>query len=398
DLGYGATVGKLKLVNSKSRVFFHEVNSYEQDNTTHGIEDLQGALAGDANPTVWVKRRSAAVNAACRSDASVNAYACPAQSMLLLRYKNAPSRWTNLIQANGAVLGLGQPWYFDGLLWDAQSINSAWVPSGAQYDVQWTDAKGTASIELFLEQSQGKSLELAWSVSGPASVFTQNGAGIAGAGSLAQMRGAALSTQFYDAAAGKLYVKLVGAAGEQNIKLTAPFAPSSALGRAAATAPPLTAGVQAQVFANASSLLRQTLPAGTPTVSNLNLSTLAGTNMASVLGSGINTSTVFKGYIEAPADGIYTVSAPAVGGNMDVFVGDAWVTGSLGNTYSVVNVPAANDKQEHGLIALRKGMHPVTIVFGRDQRQSGYDNRQFWLRWAAPGSDTFSYIPVYRAQ
>ena len=96
---------------------------------------------------------------------------------------------------------------------------------------------------------------------------------------------------------------------------------------------------------------------------------------------------------------MYTLSVPGVGGNIDVWIGNTWVSGTVGNLWTVLSEPGAGSRDEAGLIALRKGVHPVTVVFGRNELQSGYTNfaPRFGLRWALPGSDQHVAIPVLRA-
>ncbi len=67
DLGYGARVEKLKLVNTPKPAFFHEFNPYEYTFDPHGLEDRTGALNA-GQPTIWAKRRSPLVSASCQSN------------------------------------------------------------------------------------------------------------------------------------------------------------------------------------------------------------------------------------------------------------------------------------------------------------------------------------------
>ncbi len=401
DLGYTARVEKLKLVNTKKAVYFHEVNPFEYGFAEHGIDDSQGALNG-GQPTVWVKRRSPVVTAACTSSLASNSYACPASSSLLLRYKNSPSRTTYLVQPNGTTLGLAQPWYFDGSMWDYQSVNSGWVVNGAQYEVL-TGAQDNkpSDIELYLEQSASKSLELSWATSGPASKVAQNGSSVPLAASLAALRSASTSAQFYDASVQKLFVKMVGAAGVQTVQIIAPFAVTNValLGRAPDSASGLVTGVRQSNLSTSSpsSQLRQTLPSVTAG-NALDLSVLSFASTQALLSAGNSTSSVFKGYINAPADGIYTLSVPGIGGNVDVWLGSVWISGTVGNLSTVIYEPSPGTRDEAGFVALRKGIHPITVVFGRNDLQNGYTmNPRFGLRWAVPGSDQHVAIPLLRA-
>ena len=401
DLGYTARVEKLKLVNTKKAAFFHEFNPYEYGFSEHGIDDTSGALNG-GKPTVWVKRRSALVSDACTSNLSQNSYACPSSGNLLIRYKNAPNRTMYLVQPDGAMLGIFRPFYFDSNMGDAQDLNSGWVASGVQYEVLTAAGDSKPSdIELYLEQSAGKTLELSWATSGAASKATQNGSNIPAASSLANMRNATASAQFYDAGSQKLYARLIGAVALQTVKISAPFANTNMalLGRAPEAALALTSGaVQSNQPSSPSSQLRQVLPgaaSGTP----LNLNALSFSTTQGLLSSASNAGSVLRGYVNAPADGVYTLSVPGVGGNVDVWVGNSWVSGTMSNRWTVLSELGSGSRDEAGLIALRKGIHPITVVFGRNELQADYNNfaPRFSLRWALPGSDQHVAIPILRA-
>ena len=402
DLGYSARVEKLKLVNTKQAAFFHEVNPFEYGYSEHGIDDTAGALNG-GKPTVWVKRRSALVSDVCTSSLLQNSYACPSGGNLLIRYRNAPNRNTYLVQPNGSLLGLFRPFYFDSNMGDAQDLNSGWVASGVQYEVLTASGDSKPSeIEVYVEQSAGKTLELSWATSGAATKATQNGINIPVASSLANMRNATASAQFYDAGTQKLHVRLVGAAALQTVKISAPFAITNMalLGRAPEAALALTAGtLQSNQSSSPSSQLRQVLP-GTASGTTLNLNALNFSTTQGLLSSANNASSVFKGYVNAPADGVYTLSVPGVGGNVDVWVGNSWVSGTVGNRWTVLSEPSAGSRDEAGLVALRKGVHPITVVFGRNELQVDYNNfaPRFSLRWALPGSEQHVPIPISRAQ
>lgn len=396
DLGYSARVDNMKLVNVRSRLAMYETRRSEYDYTEHGIDDSKGLLSGDGQPTVWVKRRSPLVTANCRTDTVANGYACPMNEGILLRYENAPSRWTWLVQPHGSVLGLGQPWYFDRQL--AQP-NSGWIANGAQYEVL-SEVADIRDIVLQLEQSGGKSFEMSWAANAAPTAFTQNGANVSRATSLASMRAQPATSYFYDVGVGKLYAKIVGGSGVQTLAIGAAFAPTRTFaGRAALTdISQAVPGFRATTYAGAASnFLRQAIPTTTPVLSaNASAATMESAAVAPYLSNNINVTTVFSGYIYASVDGIYNMSVPAIGGHVDLFVGERWVTGSSDNTWTVRYAPEPLEAGESGLVALKQGWHPVSVVFGRNQVQQGYNDPVFWLRWALPGSNMHSVAPVYR--
>ena len=398
DLGYSARVEKLKLVNTNRAVYFHEVNPYEYTFDDHGVADVLGSLNG-GTPAIWAGRRSPLVSSQCKSNADKNAFSCPLDGAVLLRYKNAPARTTYLVQPSGSTHGLGQPWYFDAQL--SQDVNSGWLQAGGQYEVLTAANDNLASdIELYLEYAASKSLELSWASSGASTKLTQNGVAVPAALSLSAMRASSASSRFYDSVQQKLFVKIVGAAGLQTISMQAPLTRTKLelLGRANEALQNAVPGlVQTAAATSADSgLLRQPVPSASGEA-KLNIAALSFSNSQALLPSG-NGTQVLRAYVNAPADGIYTLSAPGVGGNIDVFVGNAWVTGSRANIWSVVNEPTPAARDESGLVSLRKGWHSITVVFGKNQLQSGYTTApRLALRWALPGTESHNAISLYRA-
>jgi hypothetical protein len=401
DLAYSARFDDIRLVNTAGRFSTVESQWYEYDFTEHGIDDARGMLSGDGQATTWVSRRSPTANAACRSDTQANAFACPQAGTVALRYTNAPSRWTYLVEATGETHGVGQPWTFDAQL---PNINSAWLKTNTAYEVIRESNDAGNTIELFLDSANGKSLELAWRTSGPPAAFTQNGAPVSAAGSLAAMRTAAQSSYFYDVTSKKLSAKLVGGAITQRFAMSATFLvtmpASHSVGRMpTAPAPALTPGFNVALYSGAqANTLRQTVPSGAPasTTSSNGAQLVSGT-VSPMIPASSNDTTVFSGYVTAPTAGLYRVSAPSIAGNTDVFIGRVWVTGSRDNLPTVAATPDPATRDESGQIWLQAGTHPITVVFGRNGSYSSFGFAPaFWLRWALPGSDAHNYVSVFR--
>jgi hypothetical protein len=402
DLGASAQVNQLRLINSKSQpIYFHEVNPYEYTFYDHGVLDLIGNTNAGV-PTVWAGRRSPLVSSNCRSSIESNAIACPLSSSILLRYNTPHNRFIRMVKEDGSTLGLGQSWHFDRLV--ASEGNSGWIQNGAQYDVIVDKSDSfDAKVGLSLEHSIGKTVEFAWTVKGMPSMVKQNNIVLKSASSLNTLRSGG-SAYFYDSVIGKLYVRVLGGDGIQVLSIDAPFAPSNMafMGRPASSVPSLTAGINRIKYneSSPSSDLRQALRGSGEAVTPLSIPVLDLNQTANedVLATADGTQ-VYRGFFEAKEDGIYILSSGGANGNIDVFVGPAWITGTRQNTWSVVQEPGSNDRSEAGMVTLRKGWHPVTVVFGRNQLQANYDSysARFYVRVAPPSNhESFTPIRVFR--
>ena len=206
-----------------------------------------------------------------------------------------------------------------------------------------------------------------WATSGNPGVFTQNGVSIAAVSSQADFDNAARSAYFYSAVERKLYVRLVGAAGQQRFRLQAPFAPTAAggSGARAADVAATVPGFKSETFNGVTYTgLRTQVPAAAPTTT-ANLAGPTITPASVVLPTATGYTTVFRGFISVPADGIYRLSPDALGGNVDVWLGGAWVAGSRNNRVSVVRDPDPKSEGERGRVSLKRGLHPVVMTYSR---------------------------------
>ncbi len=400
DLAYSTRFDNVRLINTAGRFATAESQWYEYDFTEHGIDDSRGMLSGDGQPTTWVSRHSPTVTNACRSDRAANAFACPQAGTVALRYVGAPSRWTYLVEASGETHGLGQPWTFDA---QVAHVNSGWLKAGAAYEVVRQSNDAGNDIQLLLDAANGKSLELAWRTTGAPSSFTQNGVAVTAAASVAAMRNANVSQYFFDAASKKLSAKLVGGAATQTFAMNAPFIVTSAsfaVGRSPQLPlPPLTAGFDVKRYATAeSNFLRQSIPVATPmSTTSSSAAQLNATSSAPMIPASSNDTTVFAAYVNAPSSGLHRFSAPSIGGNVDVFVGTVWVTGTRSNLPTVAGEPDPATRDESGQIWLQAGVHPITLVFGRNSDYAGFGfTPKTWLRWALPDSDAHNLVPLFR--
>ena len=368
--GQGAVVKKLKIVGGTKRAVFHEDPWYQYNFSSQGLDDPLASIAGDGRAVRWVSRRSPVVNPACTDRPDINHFACPRGDTVAVRINNAPSRFTDLIEsANGRVTTMNQPWYFDAAMDQSEVIDL--LVAGSRYEVQWPDAKSNldvaASPEIILDDAAGQRVDLVWATSGNPGVFTQNGVSIAAVSSQADFDNAARSAYFYSAVERKLYVRLVGAAGQQRFRLQAPFAPTAAggSGARAADVAATVPGFKSETFNGVTYTgLRTQVPAAAPTTT-ANLAGPTITPASVVLPTATGYTTVFRGFISVPADGIYRLSPDALGGNVDVWLGGAWVAGSRNNRVSVVRDPDPKSEGERGRVSLKRGLHPVVMTYSR---------------------------------
>ncbi|MGL5003468.1 MAG: hypothetical protein ACRDAM_11060, partial [Casimicrobium sp.] len=192
---------------------------------------------------------------------------------------------------------------------------------------------------------------------------------------------------------------------EQNLLIRGNWAvtPASSVGRAATSVGTLAPGFRVATHLNAASnILRQPQPTTAAATSTSSSATqLTGNNVAPFISLDTNRSTVFTGYMQIATAGLYQVSAPALGGNVDVYVGDVWITGSRDNRWPVAGEPDPNNRDEAGKIWLKAGTHPVKVVFGREALHQGYGDTggyrpRFWLRIAAIDAQTNPFVNIFR--
>ncbi len=393
EVGDGSLVTNLTIANTPQRLLFQESQGFEFGYTTMPFDDPTGAARDGTTPTRWLKRRSPSVTPNCQSKMIEYVFACNPADSIIVSWNEAPSRWTYLVDADGAVQGIGQPWYFDAAI---AHLNLGELKNGGVYQVV-EDANGARQQELELRDMAGKSVELSFRAAGPASFLSQNGSAVVSFGSLAALRNQPSSGHYFDAGAERLYIKMAasaGAASTQRFVVSAPFLTDLSIGaRAPVSVSNLVSGVRVANHNNEPERLRLRVPPATAD-SPINVSNLTRSSIASALPSTAGT-VVFRGYVQAPQSGIYRFSLPAAGGNTDLYIGDTWVTGSLGNTYTVVNDPSPDSSYESALFSLQAGWHPITVVYARDAEQIGFE-RGLWLRWSLPGGGDYSYIPVWR--
>jgi G8 domain len=393
-VGYGTEIKNLRLQNTAQRFGYQEANPFEYGYDTLTIDDPEGALRDGQTPTRWFKRRDQLVTPECTAYLQpTNAYACPPQQSLTLRYEEAPSRWTVFTQENGTVIGVGQPWYFDQAMSQPNLVS---LLANQSYDVLWEADASRRTKVLKLDDSAGKWLELSWPASSTNILAQHNNQAMTAASSLMQMRAASSSAYFYDAAAQRLRVKLVGGIGEQSYSITANYRNSlQGAMRAPIAINGLVPGVNVQRFNPILQSLRNRAPVSSPiSAISSNATTITRLSALNYLAEG-SATTVIQGYLNAPSSGVYKIGAGAAGGSVDLYIGERWVSGSRDNRFPVVGEPSTEYLEESNRFALQAGWHPITIVYVRDGDQTNFQ-RALNLRWIVPGSQSISDVPVFR--
>jgi G8 domain len=401
DLAYSNRVDGLQMIPNGKPFGMHEDITIEYGFTDNGVNDAKGQLSGDGIATTWASRRSPIVSSSCRSDIVVYNFACPQSNLLMFRHLNAPRRFW-LVEDSGEMHGVGQPWAFDA---NMSNENSAWIKSGTKYELVREQDPGANDVDLRIDPSLGRWVELVMRASAAPSKFTLNAANVSNAGSLATMRASSTTAYFYDGGTRKLHTKLVGASTTQAITINANWEITAAAdtGRAPATVSALTAGTKLSYFNSVQSLrLRQTIPSGAPaSTSSSNDTQMTYATTKPRIPAGLGGTTVFSGYLNAATSGAYKISPAGVAGNLDVYIGNVWVTGTYDNRPTVLGSPALNDGDypETGKVWLKAGWHPITVVFARDPAlYTSYSNfdPQFALSWAPFANSTRSYVNVFR--
>jgi hypothetical protein len=397
DVAYSDRVEKLTMTPPGNRFGMNEGIPIEYSFTDNGINDGKGQLSGDGVPTAWASRRSPMVNGNCRADLVVYHFACPQSRLVRFVYENPHARTIWLVEDSGETHGLGQAWTFDNALpW----VSASWLKNGARYEMVRLENAGSSELQFLIDSGAPASAELTLRASSAPSTFSINGSNVGANSSLAALRASAATGYFYDPASQRTHLKLAGSGTQQRIRITAAWAitPASSVGRAS-SAGPYTPGFHVDVYNTAQGdVLRQALPTGAvATSTSSNNAQLIGTSTTGFVPSNIGTTTVFRGFIQVANDGLYQVSAPAVGGHIDMYVDNVWVTGSRTNDYPVQNDPDPTYLGEGGKIWLKAGWHPVKLVFGRNNALANYAQpSKVWLRMAPIDASTFPYVNIYR--
>jgi hypothetical protein len=370
------------------------------DSPNFGLADPTGALTGTGQPSRVFMRDAMLADANCTAMLDAQIYSCPlADSLLLKSFDDI-----TLTESNGLATVLrGFDYYDAGMPEDGIAVG--YMRNGGRYTVRTT---ARTRYDFVIDEAAGKSLELAFFVSGaPLNISLANGA-LQNAGSLAAMRGASTSGFFHDNSAGMLYVRVVvgaNASAAQSLVVQAPFV-ANYIARAAVDLPAgATNGLKFVRNAGAATYAyKYAVPAATPTsFGNLNDAIVNPTTVSPALSAasaGVTTS--LQGFVFAPTDGFYRISLMGSGGGTSLYVGNDFLMGepwAFINSNWIRNGQLTSDFgvfQPNGLIALKAGWHPITIVHAKLPNNN--DGNSLYLRWIPPsGNDTWVYPEVRRA-
>lgn len=361
DVGATTQVGNIKMVNVAQKLKKSEVPIYEYGGDEYAIDDPLGVFSiTGSTPTRWVQRRSPLVGSGCNFDPSKNLFGCNRADSLQVRLVSQPisgaerNVWS--FDADGKALQWGQPWYFDASLWDWQSTNFTWLRNGSSQEIFWpSGSAGTPKMELWLYESDSKQVDLTLTANSVASLQL-NGASVAAQTSLNALKSSSVATYFYDNTAKKLYLRLVGGQGIQKYSINAAIQPNSNVGREPNSLPGSISGLSYQVYSGQTNGPRMSIPTSAPlksgNISDIDLSVANGLPAYTI---------VFRGYLNVLADGRYALGA-ATSGSSDVYIGNSWI---LGENQAGMFRPADTGAypNERAWIALKRGLHPITIVF-----------------------------------
>jgi hypothetical protein len=400
NLSPSAALGQVKYINTPTPALIMSPLQFEffPDRLSTGINDPAGAFLGDGKPARIFAADAPFADAQCASSGDLNAFACPAAGTLLLQ----SSAELALLEESGQTLYLRSFGYHDRSMPEEGAASH--VADGKRYFVM----AGTRSRHEFtLSDAQGKSVELAFAVGGAPARVVQAGQNVSASPSLAALRAAGASSYFHDVAAQRLYVRLAGGAVTQAVSIEAPFTNGTVANGYARAAVALPAGaVDGFAHAAHTNIAKVQLRFAAPTAA----AARSGKVSAAIIdGASTNTvmqqstagdTTVLRGYVNAPVDGLYRLGLWGNGGGTSLWVGDTFVmgqswafmssnwyqNGQLQTEFGVFN--------PNGVVALRAGWHPVTLIHAKMPENK--EGNTLLLRWIAPGGDRWVYPQVRR--
>jgi hypothetical protein len=400
NLSPSASVGQVKYVNTPTPAVVMSPLQFEffPDRLSTGFNDPAGAFLGDGKPARIFSADAPFADAQCVSNGDLGAFACPMESTLLLQ----SSAGAVLLEENGQTLYLRGFGYYDNSMPDEGAVSHA--GNGKRYSVL---AGMRAKHEFTLSDAQGKSVELAFAVGGAPSRVVQAGQNVGAAASLTALRAAGASGYFHDAAAQRLYVRLVGGTGAQAVSIEAPFTNGTVANGYARAAMALPSGVvngfaYAAHANTAKTQLRFTAPTTAAARSGkADASAIDGTSTNAIMQQSVaGDTTVVRGYVNAPVDGLYRLGLWGNGGGTSLWVGDTFV---MGQSWAVMNSNWFQNGQlqtefgvfnPNGVVALRAGWHPVTLIHAKMPENK--EGSTMLLRWIPPGGNAWIYPQVRR--
>jgi hypothetical protein len=397
-----ALVKNVRFVNTPERLIVHDPLRFEfPDGPSFGLNDPNGQILGDGASVRWTMYDSSTIGPRCKEVTNVRAFACARDSSFVLKSDEVIS----LADSQGRVVGLRRFDYNDNTMPEDGAVSL--VAGNERYEVIIDNP--TTRLRLTLEDAANQTLELSFAASSAASKVTQGAQSVPSVGSLSALRAAAGSAHFYDAATGRVYVRLVSSSAQsQSVMLEGNFLanPDARNGLAAVNLPTgAVTGFSSAVHPGlAQSKLRQTIPTTMPSrTATHDADVIDGSSTNTVLsGSGSGEVTVLRAYVNAPVDGIYRFALWGGGGGTALFVGDTWV---MGQPWAFINGNFVKGGQfepdvypylhPNGRVALKAGWHAITMVHAK--LPENREGNTLLLRWATPQNpDLWVYPTVKR--
>ncbi|MGL4575698.1 MAG: hypothetical protein ACRCV9_13025, partial [Burkholderiaceae bacterium] len=401
NISPASVINQVRFVNTPKRTQNISPFNFEffPDSPQFGVTDFAGAYAGDQKVARVFMRDTNLDDASCTSLLNELAYSCPTSGSLLLK----STVNLTLVEDNGRTTALKEFGYYDPGMPDDGAVS--YVANGRAYSVLASAAR--SRYDFTLDDAQGKSLELSFAAASTASRIVQAGQNVPSAASLTAMRGAAGSAFFYDAAQKRLYLRLIGGAGAQAVSVEAPFTASGTGGLDAVALP--AGAVDGFAYAAVAASAKYQFKYAPPTAAAVRSGTSSSmqidntTSQAALQAAKAGDTTVLRGYIYAPTDGLYRIGLWGSGGGVGMWIGNThvmsepsaginsnWIkNGQLDTAFGVFH--------PNGLVALKAGWHPVTAVHAKmpDAKDTG---GELYLRWIPPGgNNTWVYPAVKRA-
>lgn len=393
-------IGQVNYINTPRR--FWITDPRRQSNLdpapTYGMDVPADSIVGGASASRVMMENTGLANERCRELTEMQAYACNLSDSFLIR----SSESVILIEESGRITYLRSLSYKDDSLPNSSSFSFA--ANRGRFRVRLEEP--LESLELSLERAAGQSAEFSFG-SGAPTDLRQNGKPLAKASSLLEVRESEASAYFYDEAERWLYLKVVGASHSETVSIQAPLEVDTSAGRPADALPSgAQAGFSYSVFPNAvaSQQLRYGPLSGTSSRSGeIDAARIDEASAATVLDPNLSgDGAVLRGFVHAPEDGIYRMSLWGSGGGTSLFIGNTWVAGQpsafINGNY--VDNGQLTDKvvpiQPSGMVALKEGWHPFTVVHARLPQSTG--GSSLYMRWATPSlPSTWVYPEIRRA-
>jgi hypothetical protein len=401
NISPASVINQVRFVNTPKRTQNITPFGFEffPDSPQFGVTDFSGAYAGDQKVARVFMRDANLEDANCTALLDALAYSCPTGGSLLL--KSAVN--LTLVEDSGRTTMLKQFDYYDAGMPDDGAVS--YVGNGRAYSVLASAAR--SRYDFTLEDAQNKSLELSFAAASTASRIVQAGQNVSAAASLAAMRSAAGSAFFYDAAQKRLHLRLIGGQGAQAVSVEAPFTASGPGGLEAVALP--AGAVDGFAYSAVPASAKYQFKYGVPSAAAARSGAVnavqidSATAQAALQSAKAGDTTLLRGYIYAPADGLYRLGLWGSGGGTSLWVGNTHV---MSEPYANINSNWVKNGQldtefgvfhPNGLVALKAGWHQITAVHAKMPDATGTGG-ELYLRWIPPGNtNSWVYPQVKRA-